>query len=340
MRHKKLFTAISLITLIFAKNSIAAKNYDDRWYVSPTASYLWLDDDRMTSRSGHGFSLGLGKAINKNINLEFKGIYNRYQHQGNDNSPNEYQWDTFGAAFEAQYYFSRGKIAPYLVASAGAMDSNISGQNAVGFIGDAGAGLAYKISNNLSIRSDVRYRYNDNFNKDITLGNRARYNDLSVNVGFVIPFGYNSSSKQKTIVKPTPQRRHQCNKYLKHKENLQAKAKKVELINQDLAGVNFAINSAKLRSKSRAILDKVAQNIKSHSSKGKIEVQGHTSSTGSAKTNLILSQKRAESVTNYLKSKKVENKMVAKGYGESQPIASNSTREGRLANRRVEILWK
>ena len=46
------------------------------------------------------------------------------------------------------------------------MDSNISGKNALGFIGDIGAGVAYKISDNLSLRSDIRYRYNDNFNQN------------------------------------------------------------------------------------------------------------------------------------------------------------------------------
>jgi len=327
MKHRKLLTAISLVATIFAKNAVASHSYDDRWYVSPTVSYLWLDDDRLTSRSGHGASLGLGKAINKNINLEVKGIYNRYQDQNGKNLANKYQWDTFGAAVEAQYYLSRGKISPFFVASVGAMDSNIAGQNALGFIGDAGAGLAYKISKNLSVRSDVRYRFNDNFNKDITLGNRARYNDLSVNVGFVIPFGAKSSSSTG----------HKCHK---HEEKIAQIAKKVESINKDLSGVNFRVNSAILGAKSKATLDHVSTKIIKFADKGEIEIQGHTSSSGSNKINMVLSNKRAQSVANYLKSKGVKNNIIAKGYGEEVPIADNSTREGRLANRRVVIIWK
>jgi OOP family OmpA-OmpF porin len=52
-----------------------------------------------------------------------------------------------------------------------------------------------------------------------------------------------------------------------------------------------------------------------------------------------LSQRRAQSVANYLKRKGVTNRLTAKGYGETQPIADNSTEAGRSENRRVELIW-
>lgn len=315
MKHNKLLTSTLIILTIFAKTAFAAESYDDRWYLSPTASYLWLDDDRKTSRSGHGLSLGLGKAVNENINLEVKGLYNRYQHQSDNSTADKYQWDSFGAAVEMQYYLYRDDLSPYFVTSAGLMDSNISGETVLGFIGDAGVGVAYKINDNLSLRSDVRYRFNDNFNKSITSGNRSRYNDVILNVGFVIPLGSKKTASA-------------------------AISKNVESINTDLAGVNFRISSSTLTPKSKVILDKVAEKIKTLSEEGIMEVQGHTSNSGSEKGNMILSQKRAESVANYLKNKGVVNKIIASGYGQEMPIADNSTREGRLENRRVVIIWK
>ena len=90
MKDKQLFMIISLVATNFAKNVIASESYDNRWYVSPSDSYLWLDNDRMISRNGYVLNLAIGKAINKNVNLEVKGIYNRYQHQSNNSYSNKF----------------------------------------------------------------------------------------------------------------------------------------------------------------------------------------------------------------------------------------------------------
>ena len=69
-----------------------------------------------------------------------------------------------------------------------------------------------------------------------------------------------------------------------------------------------------------------------------VTVVGFTDNTGSDKTNLALSKKRAESVAAYLQNQKVKTeRFVVDGLGESEPIASNKTAEGRAKNRRVEI---
>ncbi|HEY2678022.1 MAG TPA: OmpA family protein, partial [Steroidobacteraceae bacterium] len=68
-----------------------------------------------------------------------------------------------------------------------------------------------------------------------------------------------------------------------------------------------------------------------------IEVAGHTDSRGSKQHNIGLSQRRAESVMQYLKEHGVTNRMTAHGYGEEEPIADNKTAEGRAANRRVGL---
>ncbi len=70
-----------------------------------------------------------------------------------------------------------------------------------------------------------------------------------------------------------------------------------------------------------------------------IEIGGHTDNLGSDAANLALSQKRAEAVKGYLELSGIESaRLQAKGYGESTPIADNSTAEGRKANRRTEFV--
>ncbi len=107
-----------------------------------------------------------------------------------------------------------------------------------------------------------------------------------------------------------------------------------------LDGVNFEFDSAKLTGDSNAKLDDIVKIMNRHSSL-KVEIAGHTDSQGPEDYNLGLSQRRAQSVANYLSAHGVDaGRMKAKGYGESQPVADNSTEAGRAANRRVELRQK
>jgi len=105
----------------------------------------------------------------------------------------------------------------------------------------------------------------------------------------------------------------------------------------ELRGVNFANNSAKLKSGSSDVLDGTASILTRYPDL-KVEIGGHTDSSGAASYNKALSQKRAESVREYLISKGAKaGNLISRGYGESSPIADNKTRDGRAKNRRVEM---
>ncbi len=104
-----------------------------------------------------------------------------------------------------------------------------------------------------------------------------------------------------------------------------------------LQGIHFKFDSASLTSEAKSILDRAVSAIRSNPSQN-IQIEGHTDSTGSDSYNLDLSQRRAESVVNYLASKGVNSsRLNAKGYGESSPVSSNDTAASRAQNRRVEI---
>ncbi|MEO5327739.1 MAG: OmpA family protein [Magnetococcus sp. THC-1_WYH] len=88
---------------------------------------------------------------------------------------------------------------------------------------------------------------------------------------------------------------------------------------------------------SAAILDGVATILKGDPGH-KVVIEGHTDSHGGAENNRILSQKRAQVVVRYLLGKGItSHRLMAKGMGQSVPIADNATPEGRAVNRRVEI---
>ena len=106
-----------------------------------------------------------------------------------------------------------------------------------------------------------------------------------------------------------------------------------------LKGIYFESGKATLKPESYAILQD-ASKILSDNPKIKVEIQGHTDNIGSVELNQILSEKRASAVMEYLvKTLGVApERLIAKGYGETKPIASNDTQEGRALNRRVDFV--
>lgn len=104
-----------------------------------------------------------------------------------------------------------------------------------------------------------------------------------------------------------------------------------------LSGILFHTNSAELRSESIAVLNATADTLNANPGVG-VEIAGHTDSDGDAGYNQDLSERRANTVRDYLVSKGVSgSRLSAAGYGESQPVADNATAQGKAQNRRVEL---
>ena len=104
-----------------------------------------------------------------------------------------------------------------------------------------------------------------------------------------------------------------------------------------LRGVTFEVGKSALKPESFTVLDIVAASLVANPDI-RIEIAGHTDNTGSAATNTRLSQSRADAVRAYLAQKGVgPDRMIAKGYGPSVPVAPNTTAAGRAQNRRVEL---
>jgi len=121
-------------------------------------------------------------------------------------------------------------------------------------------------------------------------------------------------------------------------ENHEKRLKELEKVREIVRGVTFETGSAKLTRAAKVVLDVVANRLMR--SPIKVEVAGHASSTGTPERNMVLSQARADSVRAYLISQGVDGSMLtAKGYGISEPIATNDTKDGRMANQRVELRY-
>jgi outer membrane protein OmpA-like peptidoglycan-associated protein len=103
--------------------------------------------------------------------------------------------------------------------------------------------------------------------------------------------------------------------------------------------VLFTTGKATLQPNAKEALSQVAAALKESGSTQQITIEGHADARGNEEKNLKLSKQRAEAVRDYLVSEGVPaERVIATGFGETRPVASNDTSEGRANNRRVEIV--
>lgn len=218
-----------------------------------------------------------------------------------------------------------------------------------------GFGAGYDVTNDLLLNLEWRGQFGLAFDEDqnpVDLIADARYklrNDLHFFGGFGIgglDFGGSDNTDSSDYrflfgFKWAPQSQKQVitktiykTRYLKETER-EVIEKKLLL----LKGVKFKSGKDELTDESKAILSFVAETIIEFSGGMKsITVEGHTDSIGDAKLNLDLSQRRAQSVVNFLVSKRVPKKLLSPiGFGESRPKVKEITKKDQDINRRVEF---
>jgi outer membrane protein OmpA-like peptidoglycan-associated protein len=259
------------------------------------------------------YGLRFGTSMDRKVDYFLEGLYGRFDTSIDRKSS---ILET-RAGVERNFSMGRSPSSWYLAGALGYADANLPAGMPAG-IGDFGrplvsAGIGIKGPSNRLGHFHVELR------EEWWLGNNgiggADVANTQVLVGW--SFGLNGERSSR------PERRR----------NLFEKGKK-SLI---LEGVNFITDSAELTSESRSILDKVAESLLEWRDVD-VEVEGHTDSVADPPYNMDLSQRRAESVREYLVSKGVaSSRLSAKGYGETHPIATNGTPAGRARNRRVEL---
>lgn len=112
-----------------------------------------------------------------------------------------------------------------------------------------------------------------------------------------------------------------------------------EVIELELEGGEFAVDSAELEPAMQRALQTTAESLRDRGGVDRIEIIGYTDSQGSADYNRDLSRRRAEAVADYLAREGIDRDLMSvSGRGEADPVATNATAEGRARNRRVIIL--
>jgi len=312
---------------------------DDRWYIAPFGTFIKAGGDR-GSDDGWGGGMGIGKMIDEHFNVEARGFWQGF-------GGNSGRWDLTGGTADLQYYLFRDTFSPYAVIGAGAMNTSHGGNSGTGFIGEAGVGFTYEVMDNFMLRSDVRYRYNNNFNAQVQPGT-DEFHDMTVNVGFVIPFGEKPAPMVAKVEPPAPTPPPvvpDCSTLDDDQDGVNNCDDKcpntlsgahVSSYGCWIVEVKFDNDKDIIKPQYYPELDNAAQVIRNHQDL-MIEVQGHTSKTGGYAHNMDLSERRANHVKDYLVGSHHLPNVTARGYGWNRPIDTNETEEGRANNRRVQL---
>ncbi len=215
--------------------------------------------------------------------------------------------------------------------------------NKDGIFANYGAGLKYKLAEQLSLKFDVRH----------AVSFEGSDNNLLYNLGFAIPFGEVAKPapapvvvKPAPVVQPTPvvapidsdadgvaDVKDKCPNTIKGAEVDMNGC--MTLVNLN---INFDTDSSVIKPSYDSKLEAFAKMMKTNT-KLKATIEAHTDSVGSKAYNQKLSEKRAASTIEALKALDVDtSRLNSVGYGETKPVASNMTKEGRAQNRRVHAV--
>lgn len=243
------------------------------------------------------------------------------------------------------YEFVDSKVSPYfLLGVGGEKVSNSLLKIDSGFFAQAGVGVRYEVSNSFHLKAELR---------DIVSSHYR--NQLVATLGFVIPISMGKYEAPKRTNTASKEKIRQEQKQERFVQNTRPQEVKQDMVERQAlrqaerentvkgpvsifkADALFDFDSSVVKDYYNDKISELANNMKNNPS-SKAKISGHTDSTGDEAYNKNLSLRRANAVREVFVGYGVEkNRLKVQGYGSTQPIADNNTKEGRAQNRRVEI---
>jgi OmpA-OmpF porin, OOP family len=363
MIRKTLCTALALGLL--SATAVQAQDYDNRFYVAPSVGFLFADSGRDTD-NGAIFGLGVGKFFTPNISLDLE-----VKHNNLDQDSFNGQFENLSAGLMARYHF--GELGdgwrPFIGFGGGMIRHNAGSGGCTGlpvgtfctrgiYTGSSGTngmlnlglGIGKAINDRFTFRGEVGYRYDMD---DESVKFQEDFSDFTASVGLAIALGAAPSAPAPEPTPepaPTPAPAVDDDGDRDGVKNMDDKCPDSQAgqavgpdgcpvkVAIDLRGVNFEFDKDRLLPESIAILDKAVEVLKAYPDI-RVEVGGHTDSIGTDAYNMGLSDRRAKVVYDYLTANGIaSDRLGPKGYGESTPIDTNDTKEGRAKNRRTELV--
>lgn len=354
--NKKLLCAAMLCGLGVAQ-AASAQEFDDRWYLTGSTGFNMQDSDRTTNDAPF-LGLGLGKFISPNWSLDGELNYQNPNFDANK----DLNWSQYGISLDLRRHFiqeGRG-WNPYILAGLGYQRSeeefdNFPSPDSPGEREDGnlaakvGVGLQTTLDKRVGVRAEIAYRA-DFDDSSVAAPDESWFGDVLASVGVIIPLGPKATVAPPPAPAPAGPSCADLDDDGDGVNNCDDRCPGSQAgqtigpdgcpvpVSIDLKGVNFDFDKSTLRPDAVAILSEATEILKRYPDL-RVEVAGHTDSVGTDAYNQGLSERRAKAVYDYLTSNGVDaSRLVGpNGYGESRPIDTNETAEGRARNRRTEL---
>jgi len=340
--------------------SVVAQDQDDRWYIAPYVGAVFNDSKRDAENAAM-LGLGFGRYLSPNFSLE--GEINRFD---SDLELTNGSWQVTGIGLTGRLFFGGEGWRPYAMLGAGTARSERDGSpKDSGLDFKTGLGLQNTFTDNLSARFEAVYRYTQD---EKSIMGEDDYSDFVANFGLVYAIGEASTRRQASpeaeamgqpraeqldappaaMDAPPAPVNDSDNDGVLNDIDLCPSTPAGQMVQRkdgcpvqeviDLRGVNFDFDKCTLRTDAVAILNNAVEVLKNNDIN--VSVEGHTDSVGSDAYNEKLSDCRAKVVLDYLGGNGVSAGKItgSKGWGESKPIDSNESAEGRANNRRTELV--
>ena len=334
---KILLSTVACATMMLAANS------DYKYEITPTFGGVYTEGNLGLDRNyaNGGLSLGFNQfdSFIDQVELGFLRSIEDVNYEGSNSDTGVTRVFT---NFIKEYDLT-SDVSLYTLVGAGVeiFDNEANG-NEDGLFGNYGAGIKYKIADQFALKFDVRHLIEADHGD----------NNLLYNIGFAVPFGEVAKAapvvekaapvveKVAPVEAPKDSDGDGVIDSLDECPNTMAKAKVdsvgcMTLVNLN---INFDTNSSVIKDSYNSRIVEFANMMKANP-KLKATIGAHTDSVGSDAYNQKLSERRAASTVEALKALKVDpSKITAVGYGETKPVATNATVEGKAQNRRVEAV--
>lgn len=347
-------TAYALAAAAMACVGMASAQSDtqqSRPYASLLGIYHFPDSTRLADE-GYGGRLLFGIPITRYFATEVGGFITRSDNRvsgGNDHYS--------GAGIDLVFGPRDAGLSPFLLIGGGYHKDEIPGPNEDSGYANAGGGLLWNFGGRWDPTLRLEGRRIAIFNDDLSPGRDHIY-DSQIGLGFqmaLVPRAEAAPPPPPPPPPPEPVRqppppppvldsdgdgvnddKDACPNTMRGvRVDARGCAIKAQVV--ELRDVTFEFDKSTLTADGRKALDEVANSLKGQPSM-EISIEGHTDSVGSDAYNLRLSKARAKSVRDYLVNSGVAaSRLTSEGYGETRPVASNDTAEGRAMNRRVEM---
>jgi len=372
MKRNTLFALIALA--LGGVGAAQAADYSN-WYIAPRVGAVFPDSDRDTDSSLLA-GLGIGWWVSPNFSVDVEYTINNAEYKDNSVREGR-EWESAGLGVSGRWYFGEMGAGwrPYVMGGLGALrHAAISGSvhhNGWDPMATVGVGMQYNFSERTALRGELAGRYDRDNNSSGFAGLKPtnHYVDGLASVALVWTFGSGAvvteeTTRRQESTTPPPAAKS-CRDLDDDRDGVNNCDDKCpgtaagtivgpdgcpQKVVIDLRGVNFKFDRPSAGEKniaptlmeptsdSIAVLDQAIDTLKRYPDV-KVEVAGHTDSIGTDEYNQRLSERRAQIVYDYLTAHGIGNDRLdgPKGYGESKPIDSNTSKEGRQRNRRTEL---